>query len=209
MLRSFDPDGKRDLVFVPVAINYDWVLEDYSLLQPGGPEAGWRGRGGVFASATSSYARNLRDAPGGVRPRLGDASISFGAPISTRRYVRSYGVDFSALDRELRIEQVKVLARGIMNSIAESAPVVSVPVVARALLEASDKSLSQTEIYARVRDLCLDFEERGLGVGDIDPKAALRTLSRRGLIYMSDGSYTIPPEGEKLLGYYANSISHL
>src|SRR3954469_16571072 len=32
MLRSFDPQGDRDLVFIPVGINYDRVLEDRTLL---------------------------------------------------------------------------------------------------------------------------------------------------------------------------------
>src|SRR3954464_5678472 len=38
MLRGFDPQGDRDLVFIPVGINYDRVLEDRTLLldvQPG------------------------------------------------------------------------------------------------------------------------------------------------------------------------------
>ena len=32
MLKAFDPEGPRDLLFVPVGINYDRVLEDRSLL---------------------------------------------------------------------------------------------------------------------------------------------------------------------------------
>jgi len=32
MLRSFDPDGNRDLVFIPVGLNYDRVLEDRTML---------------------------------------------------------------------------------------------------------------------------------------------------------------------------------
>src|SRR5213075_3279228 len=32
MLRGFDPQGDRDLVFIPVGINYDRVLEDRTLL---------------------------------------------------------------------------------------------------------------------------------------------------------------------------------
>ena len=39
MLRTFDPDGERDIVFVPVAINYDRVLEDRSLLLDTDPDA--------------------------------------------------------------------------------------------------------------------------------------------------------------------------
>src|SRR3990172_4097513 len=32
MLKTFDPDGERDLVFIPVGVNYDRVLEDRTLL---------------------------------------------------------------------------------------------------------------------------------------------------------------------------------
>ena len=32
MVRTFDPAGERDVVFVPVGINYDRVLEDRTLL---------------------------------------------------------------------------------------------------------------------------------------------------------------------------------
>jgi len=38
MLRGFDPDGDRDLVFVPVGVNYDRTLEDRTLLLDVEPE---------------------------------------------------------------------------------------------------------------------------------------------------------------------------
>jgi len=33
MVKGFDPHGERDLVFIPVGINYDRVLEDRTLLR--------------------------------------------------------------------------------------------------------------------------------------------------------------------------------
>ncbi|MDJ0666071.1 MAG: 1-acyl-sn-glycerol-3-phosphate acyltransferase, partial [Desulfobacterales bacterium] len=39
MLRSFDPRRDRDVVFIPVGINYDRVIEDRSLLRSLDPEA--------------------------------------------------------------------------------------------------------------------------------------------------------------------------
>ncbi len=45
MLRSFDPvHGERDLVFIPVGINYDRVLEDRTLLLDLDPETAEEGR---------------------------------------------------------------------------------------------------------------------------------------------------------------------
>ena len=40
MLRGFDPKGPRDLVFVPVGVNYDRVLEDRTLLLDRSPAQG-------------------------------------------------------------------------------------------------------------------------------------------------------------------------
>src|ERR1700680_2591545 len=39
MLRTFDPAGERDLVFIPVVINYDRTLEDRTLLLDAAPAA--------------------------------------------------------------------------------------------------------------------------------------------------------------------------
>jgi 1-acyl-sn-glycerol-3-phosphate acyltransferase len=45
MVSGFDPNGARDIVFVPVGINYDRVLEDRSLLRRGDPSAAKVGLG--------------------------------------------------------------------------------------------------------------------------------------------------------------------
>jgi len=39
MLRSYDPDNDRDIVFIPVGVNYDRTLEDRSLLRALDPAA--------------------------------------------------------------------------------------------------------------------------------------------------------------------------
>ena len=108
VLRRFDPEV-CDILFVPVGVNYDWVLEDHSLLQPGGLEAGIRGGGALFASVAGSVVRNLIQARRGGSFRLGGAAVGIGTPVSAREYAASRGVEFRELER--RIEEVKVLAR--------------------------------------------------------------------------------------------------
>src|SRR4029079_9995657 len=56
MLRGFDPRGERDLVFIPVGINYDRVLEDRTLLldvETGAPRA--RKGPGAAAATTARF----------------------------------------------------------------------------------------------------------------------------------------------------------
>lgn len=202
MLRRFDAGGERDLVFVPVAVNYDWVLEDHALVQPGGPKAGVRGRGGLFASMAHSVARNLFRALRGGGFRLGGAAVSFGEPVSARDYAAARGADFRALDRETRIEEVKTFARLLMKRIGTALPPASVPAVARVLVEAGEAGLSSGDILERVRAA----PGRRGGAGEPDPEAALRTLELRRLVVSEGGRYRAAPGAEGLLRYYAVSI---
>ena len=195
-LRRFDPDA-GDILFVPVGVNYDWVLEDLSLLQPGGPEAGIRGFGGFFASTADSALRNLVLARRSGSFRLGVAAIGIGTPISAREYAASRGVSFSGLGREDRIEEVGKLAVLLMRAINEAIPPAAVPLIARVLLEAPKGTISEDALISRAR---------GLAQGELlDYKTAIRTLVMRRLVSAGRDGYRPAPGSGKTLTYYANS----
>ena len=200
VLRRFDPEV-CDILFVPVGVNYDWVLEDHSLLQPGGPEAGIRGRGGLFASAAGSVVRNLIQARRGGSFRLGGAAVGVGTLVSAREYAASRGVEFRELERKDRIEEVKALAGLLMQAIDDSIPPAAVPLVARALIEAPERTLPEDRLIPRVRSLAQGDEP-------LDYEGALRTLVMRQLVLAERGSYRPAPGAEKILVYYANSAYH-
>jgi len=195
-LRRFDPEA-HDILFVPVGVNYDWVLEDHSLLQPGGPEAGIRGYGGHFASAAGSIVRNLLVARRGGSFRLGGAAVGVGTPVSAREYAASRGISFSDLEREARIEEVGRLARLLMRSINEVIPPAAIPLVARALIEAPERPVSQEALFSRAQSLAPGEQ--------LDYEPALRTLTMRQLILAERNGYRTAPGGEEILAYYANS----
>jgi glycerol-3-phosphate O-acyltransferase len=200
MLRRFDPKA-CDILFVPVGVNYDWVLEDHSLLQPGGPEAGIRGRGGLFASAAGSVVRNLIQARRGGGFRLGTAAVGVGTPVSAREYAASRRVEFRELERKDRVEEVKTLARLLMQAIYDSVPSVAVPLVALALTEAPERTLPEDELILRARSLAQGDEP-------LDYEAAIRTLVMRQLVEAERRGYRPAPGAEKILVYYANSTYH-
>src|SRR5918995_2876198 len=197
MLRRFDPEA-CDILFVPVGVNYDWVLEDHSLLQPGGPEAGIRGRGGFLASAAGSMVRNLLLAWRGGGFRLGAAAVGFGAPLSAREYAASRGIEFRALEREARIEEIQALALLLMQAINDAIPPVAVPLVALALTETPGRTLPEGRLLLRARSLAQGDEP-------LDYEAALRTLVMRQLVVAGHGRCGPAPGAEKILVYYANS----
>ena len=205
MLRRFDPADRRDLIFVPVGINYDWVLEDESLI------AAPRSSGAGLIVSTLGFAiRNLLIALRGRR-RLGRAAVGFGSPISAREYARSRNVNFRALDREARAGQVRTLAGDLMRAIGELVPIVPVPAVAHILVEAPDEFVSELEIESRVRRLISTLEKRDACVppGNEGIADALQVLTLRRLVLEKNGSCRPTLEGVKILRYYASSISHL
>src|SRR5712691_9149516 len=89
MMRGFRIEGERDLVFVPLGINYDRVLEDRSLLRALDPEAPRVGRARVLWNALAFAARNLRLMLKSEWYRFGYACVNFGSPVSMRAYCGS------------------------------------------------------------------------------------------------------------------------
>jgi glycerol-3-phosphate O-acyltransferase len=59
MAKTFNPHGERDLVFIPVGINYDRVLEDRTLLRKLDPMAAPRGVGYAMAKSAWFVVKNL------------------------------------------------------------------------------------------------------------------------------------------------------
>jgi len=223
MLKSFDPKGPRDVVFVPVGINYDRVLEDRTQLAAGDKSVK---RAPALRTTLKFFGHQLGLVLRGRWVRFGYACVNFGTPVSTRAWLAarqpdSYlhgadlaGSDLRGLSREQRFVAVSELATKLMGGVASVIPVLPVPLVATALLQAN-VPLSLLELKARCEALVERLEKNGAhlyvprGDRDYAIEVGLRSLSLRHLVSEKDGLYAIAPEEEKLLRYYANSIAHL
>jgi glycerol-3-phosphate O-acyltransferase len=223
MLKSFDPKGPRDVVFVPVGINYDRVLEDRTQLVAGDKGAK---RAPALRTTLRFFGHQLGLVLRGRWLRFGYACVNFGTPVSTRawlasRPVDSYllgsdmeGGDLRGLTREQRFVAVTQLAETLMAGVAKVIPVLPVPLVALALLQAATP-LSLLELKARCEALVEQLEKNGAhlyvprGDRDYAIEVGLRSLTLRHLVSETDGLYAIVPKDQKLLAYYANSIAHL
>jgi glycerol-3-phosphate O-acyltransferase len=216
MVAGFDPSGARDLVFVPVGINYDRVLEDRvqvaTLATPDGEKPRFKFNVGVFLGFVG---RNIALKLRGRLYRLGYACVSFGAPISLRRYVGGRGIDFRTLDHDRRFDEVAQLGSLLMAKVGEVVPALPVALVATALLDAGDAPLAALELKGRVVDIMRRLEARGAHIHvpradqDYAVEVGLRMLRLRRLVDETDGLYRADPANTVLLRYYANSIVHL
>ena len=214
MLRSFEPAAGRDIVFIPVGINYDRVFEDRSFLLE--RDASAPRPGGVVAVLRTLrfVGRNLVLMASNRWHRFGYACVNFGSPISLARYVSERGVDFHA-PKEERSARVEELARELMAAIARVIPVVPVPLVAGVFLRDPGKSWSALELKDAVFRTMRELEGRGAHVyvprGDQDYAidVGLRMLTLRRLVTEENGIFAPVPEELPLLSYYGNSIRHL
>ncbi len=215
MLRGFHTQGERDLVFVPLGLNYDRVLEDRTQLlaaDAAAPKAGGlRASARMLAFIGSQLWLILRSR----WHRFGYACVNFGTPVSVRAWAAARGIDFDHLPREQRQAEVAALGRHLMAQVGRLIPVLPVPLVASVLLQQGERAIGELELKSAVAELVRALEAHGahlyLPRGDWDYAigAGLRMLSQRHLVDEDEGLFRIRAGEAPMLRYYANSISHL
>jgi glycerol-3-phosphate O-acyltransferase len=215
MLRGFDPQAERDVVFIPLGINYDRTLEDRTLLldrEPGGPRPGaLRAAWTALRFAGQQLALMLRSR----WRRFGYACVNFGTPISVREWAGARGVDFRRLAREERFARIGELGDRLMEAIGELVPVLPVPLVATVFARNPGRALSELAIKAEAGRLIEALEARGAHLyvpradRDYAISAGLEMLQLRHAVAQAEGLYTARPEEARLIAYYASSIAHL
>ena len=215
MLKTFNPDGARDLVFIPVGVNYDRVLEDRTLLLKSDAARPRHGFIHAVAVALAFAGRQLRNMVFGRWYRFGYACVNFGRPISMRDYVRQHGFDFRALDDAQRHERVAALGAALMNAIGQITPVLPVALVATVLLSHPENAMSELDLKAAIHALIAKLEHGGAHIyipradHDYAITVGLRMLTLRRVVTERDGLYAVARGQLDLLRYYANSIAHL
>jgi glycerol-3-phosphate O-acyltransferase len=218
-----DPDFRRRLHVVPVAINYDRVLEDRSLLreldrrQGGTPPPKLRQLGEVVHYAFWNLARLA----GRRWQRYGRAAVLIGEPIPLAPWfaeLEQAGVDLYALPKPERLARVQALCDGVMSRIGALIPVTPVPLVCAALQSLDRDFVPRGELLRRIeelRDVLAELNSTGLGSADATAEVgeiferAYRLLRMRRVIARQGEGFLLLPRGRELVSYYANSIAHL
>jgi len=219
MLRSFDPDavarGAHDIVFVPVAINYDRVLEDRTLLISG--DAAAERRLG-FTAVKQTFLFVFQQLGLMMRRkwyRFGYACANFGTPISLREYLSERGWNPSQLDQSSRAPIVQQLAADLLMSVGRIVPVLPVSVIAKIFVDAPLQEFTEEEIKAHALKLQQRYQALGAHVyiprddADYSVAVGLRMLTLRRLVLEEAGRFRADVASEPVLRYYANAIAHL
>ena len=215
MVRGFDTNGPRDLLFIPVAVNYDRVLEDRNLLAELDPHAPHPSRLQTILGFSRFFWRNVWLRLRGGWYRFGYAVVNFGRPISMRAYLTERNLDFQHLPREERIAKVETLARDLMAAVAAIVPVVPAALVAEVFVAAGQCWLDDLEWKSRANALMTELEARGASLyiprdsRSYALESGLRMLTLRHLVEHDGNRYRASAKDLAVLQYYASSIEHL
>jgi glycerol-3-phosphate O-acyltransferase len=190
IIEGWEP-GERDVVFVPVGLAYDRVLEDRVLVEAAA--SGTRRFRNRPVRVAWHAARFLWARFRGRTKGFGTAAAGFGAPVSLRAHLAAGGT-------------VEALGERLMAAIAAVVPVLPVPLVAKALGEGT---ANREELAARVESLIARLTNAG-AVLKLPPQGlavtveeGLAPLIRRGLV--TDALQ--PVAGERaLLEFYAAAV---
>jgi glycerol-3-phosphate O-acyltransferase len=188
---GYDPE-KREIVFVPVSLNYDRVIEDNILIAAG--RSGKRRFRGSFLTGTAFVLRWVwRRVTGRIR-RFGVAAVAFGTPLP-----------LGSLGPQPDVDR---LADELMSRIRSGMPITPGPLVATALLSgATDLSA----LHRAVDDLVTRIEAGG-GLVFLPPDRAaaldriLKLFQLRYILKVEDRRIVLLPRAASVLPFYAASI---
>ena len=214
MLRDYHPASDRDVVFIPVGINYDRVIEDRTLVRRLGKSVEKRSMWFVMKTSFSFIFKNALLSRKKRWRRFGYASVNFGEPVSAKKYCETNNLDFSVLKTEERFARVEYLAEKIMSNIEQVVPVLPVALMSEILIENKDKWISALELKTLGAEKIEQLEKTGAPI-DISSSAlenvlgsALDALTGRGLLEEKENLYRMRSAEKDIINYYANSISH-
>jgi glycerol-3-phosphate O-acyltransferase len=215
MLRHYDPATDRDVVFIPVGINYDRTLEDRTLLRTLDPEAEKRSWWFVCRTAFKFFRRSLVLMFISRWQRYGYACVNFGTPLSAKTYCSDEEINFSRLERKDRFPEIEKLCQQVMSGISEVVPILPVPLISTVFLDAKDTELDLLEIEERTNRLINELQAGGAPIFEMSRRSrthviadAIDLMTMRRMITSSGDQFKAAPEEEAMMRYYANAISH-
>ena len=209
IINGFETHSERDIVFVPVGLNYDRVLEDSALIRlKKGDKIRFHKKIAAIIRAMKWYlwvriVTRFR--------RFGYAAVAFGTPLSYRDFIAQDGMDSPQ-------HVVKMLSKELQTRLLDAIPIMPTALLAQIILR--DKTpMGKTRIKAEVTAQLQAFRKNGVDTWlrgtDMEQglEFSLKSLVRRGVLQFDavDGKdvYRVNPAKQDLLRYYANSIAHL
>ncbi|MEP6495445.1 MAG: 1-acyl-sn-glycerol-3-phosphate acyltransferase [bacterium] len=211
-----DPAYRSRIHIVPVAVNYDRVLEDRSLIRELASREGRvrPSRRRQFLEVARYLWWNSARLVSRRWKRYGRAAVIVGAPMPVATWFAEHPGLFD-LPRSERLAQVQSLSDQVMERIGALVPVTPVPLACAAIQTFDADFISRAallERMAEMRDTLVELNGRVVrhegGIEETFERAWRMLRMRRVLVEVGEG-YSVLPRQRELVSYYANSVAHL
>ena len=216
MLSGYSQTSGRDVVFVPVGINYDRVMEDRILTQKLEQDSTGRDYSLSIKKSLSFMANLIARRLQGKLYKNGHACVSFGNPLSLNDWMRINKITLEKSTEKQKSKMIEKLGEQLITEVGNVVPVMPVALVASVFKKANATQMTELEIKSKVFKLISDYEKKGFHVHipredhDYAVSTGLRMLTLRHIIKEDDdGMFLANPDEKVIIDYYANSIAHL
>ena len=201
IVSDFDPDKSRDVIFIPVALNYDRVMEDRVLVAAA--KAGTRKFRFRWTVAIRYLSKHLYQRLTGKFLRYGYAAVSFGEPLSLK--------EFSAGRKK---DVTKDIGRELMARIRKVVPILPIPLLCQCI-RMCDGVVERDALIDTVTGHLEVLVKTGAHVRPMESNpreevlVALNHLLMRRMIFETPEGLIANEKDAALIDYYASSIEHL
>jgi len=211
-----EPAYAARLYVVPVAVNYDRVLEDRSLLLELAKSEGADrpSRLSQMADVSHFIIWNMGRMLTRRWKRYGRAAVVVGKPVPLQPWFERER-DLFSLPRPERLARVQSLSDEVMDRIGRLIPVTSVALACAAIQSLDSDFIPRQRLLDRMeemRDALVELNARVLradrDIGETFDRALRMLRMRRILASYGDG-FAVLPRSRPLVSYYANSVVHL
>ena len=212
MLRNYHADTDRDVVFIPVGINYDRVIEDRSLLRRLETNVTKRSTWFVLKTSMQFLFKHLMLSRRNRWRRFGYAGVNFGEPVSIQQYCQEHKLSFSSMNHDARFEAIGTLSNKLMADIQTIIPILPVALLSEVALEHREKWKSELEFKRLALDKIEHYHLQGAPITVARNACegvlavAMTMLISRNMLDKKEGLYRARESATDILSYYANSI---
>jgi glycerol-3-phosphate O-acyltransferase len=212
LIQAVENGSCNDLIFVPTALNYDRVLEEGAYLR--------EVKGSRKEKENISQLVRARRV---LKKRYGKVYVQFAQPLSLKRYMERFNLDFSTMKPRERHAMYRDLGWRIIHSINEASLVTPFALVAAAFLTTPKRGISPAEVKHIINIYYEYLQHRGVRLADTlqdREKTVQDTLSlmekSKWLELLADEDetdeeeriYTIDDASRLQLEYYKNNVIH-
>lgn len=215
ILGAIGQENVHDIVFVPVAFNYDQVPEDRTLIKH--QQRGFQNRSSLYTlySTVSNLVGTAIQRIRYQRGAYGRAEISFGEPLSINAWLEQQDLLASDLGDAQKKDIVQPVADLLIGRIKDMIPVLPISIVSTVFVRSTQTAISESEILVQAQDIYQEFLRKDSVMSfDLSDSAqgyrdALELLTRRNVLTIRKGMYQPNPANQSLLYYLYNSTRHL